>query len=86
VSVDLQAIDTIKPAYIVIKIDYQTKLILPFRDGMTFLEIWSMGIEVVSEFNKPDVTRKAKKELTISFMSETEFKQMKMSSILDSPP
>ena len=85
-QVDLNQIIIERPAYVVIEMDYKTKLILPFETGFEFIKTWASGIEILNEYNKPEVLQKTQKKITISFMTEIEFKALKLTSLLETPP
>lgn len=69
--------------YIVLKIDYNSKIILPFIEGMEYLRIQSMGILIKEEYNKPMKLLKEEADIQIKFMSATALKEMMLSSRLD---
>ena len=72
-----------QPSLIILSVDYETKLILPIVDGLELIRIWSTGTEMKEDYNKPTQFSNVDKEFKLKFISENQYKQMKVAAMLD---
>ena len=72
------------PAYIVIEIDYDNKLIMPVEKGMAFMETWANSLNLKIRYEEPPQLVPVKKEFKVTFMSEEKLKEVKMAAVIGS--
>ena len=72
-----------QPSLIILSVDYETKLILPIIDGLELIRIWSTATEMKESYNKPQTFNNVDKEFKLKFISENQYKQMKVAAMLD---
>ena len=73
-------------SYIVIKIDYDNKLIMPVEDGMEFMRCWAGATQMKTPYDKPVELTEADKDFEIKFLSEQAFKELHVSAMIGSAP
>lgn len=75
------------PSYIIVKVDHESKLIMPYKDGMEFLRIWSGSTEIFQRYSSDPIKfRPVSKEFEIKFITETAFKEMQMAAVIGATP
>ena len=72
-----------QPSLIILSVDYETKLILPIVDGLELIRIWSTATEMKEAYKKPILFTNVDKEFKLRFISENQYKQMKIAAMLD---
>ena len=72
-----------QPSLIILSVDYETKIILPIIDGLELIRIWSSAIECKEPYNKPHTFNNVDKEFKLKFITESQYKQMKVAAMLD---
>lgn len=70
-------------SYIIVKIDYDTKLILPMDKGLEFIKIWASGTQLKEPYNKPPEFSEVTTNFDLRFISLKTLKMMKMTAILE---
>jgi len=70
--------------YIIVKVDYDTKLILPIADGMEFIRIWATGLQFKEPYNKPSTITPVDQDFTMKFLSEKGLNIIRATQILES--
>jgi hypothetical protein len=81
-----QALD--KPKYIVINVGWRDNLLFEIEQGMEWLVLQASAIRIEGELDNSSRKEGLKispntKSVTISYMSETAFKQLRLESIID---
>jgi hypothetical protein len=83
---DLNQVVVQPPAYIIVTMSYSSKLILPIETGLEFIKTWASGIELDEHGygeDKKITLKKVERDMTISFLTEEKFKEMKMMMYVD---
>ena len=73
------------PTYIIIKIDWDNKLIMPIEDGLNFIRSWASATTLNTRNDPPTISEESK-DFQIQFLTEQGFKELKMAAILDNAP
>lgn len=73
------------PVYIIIRIDWDNKLIMPVEDGLNFIRSWASATTLNTRDDPPTISEKSK-DFQIEFMTEQGFKEIQMASVLDNAP
>jgi hypothetical protein len=76
-------VDGEQPSFIIMSIDYETKLILPIKKGLEFMHIWATAREIKESYNKPKKIQGVVKEFNIRFVTGREIKQMIVESMIE---
>ena len=71
--------------YIVIKVDWDSKLIMPIEAGLLFVKAWGQSMTMNTR-NTPPTIQPCSRDFEISFLSEDGYKELLMSSVLDKTP
>ena len=75
------------PSYIIVTIDHESKLIMPYADGMNFMRIWSGSTEIFQRYSSDTAKfRTVNKKFEIRFISEETFKEMQMAAVIGTQP
>jgi hypothetical protein len=69
--------------HIILSTDYNTNLILPTKDGLEFIRLWTTGLEHSTSYNKPPKFGPVDKEFKLKFISEQEIKRMQITAMLE---
>lgn len=70
--------------YLIFEISYDKKLILPFKDGMAFINALQVAEELNDEYNKPPrITSLEKGKIRISTLSRKDYENIKISALLN---
>ena len=80
---DENRVDGEQHKYIIVKLNYDSKLILPIADGMEFIKIWASGLQLKEPYNKPATIEPVDADFTLRFLSEKALNIMKTSMMLD---
>ena len=68
--------------YIIVKIDYNCKLIMPIEDGLNFIKFWACATEIKEKYNEPSIVRNPDKDFSVRFITEAQFKEIKMAAVI----
>lgn len=68
--------------FIIVKLDYSRKLILPIEEGVALICAYGKAIQIKSEYNKPDCLAPLE-PLEISFMAQEELNGMILMRAVD---
>lgn len=73
-----------KENYLLFEISYDKKLILPFSDGMAFINSLQTAEELYDEYSKPPRIQPLEKgKIRISTLSRTDYENIKISALLN---
>jgi hypothetical protein len=84
-SVKKNEVDDALPTLIILKVDYDSKLIMPVEDALEFVRIWSMATELKEPYQKPKTFKKPDKEFNLKFISKKDLNEMKVAAMLETP-
>ena len=68
----------------IIKVDYNTSYLLTMKDGIQFLELLSKSKTYRMGYEKPTVIEDFDRDITISFITDEQIKEIKLQSSLSS--
>lgn len=74
------------PAFIIITINYDSKLILPIEDGLQLVKLWGNATEIRTKGygdDKVETLHPVEKEFAISFMTAQQLKEMQVAGMLE---
>lgn len=70
--------------YMMVRLDYDTKLVLPYDEGMEFMKSISKAEQIKETYGKPVVIQPiARDTLTITFLSRQEYERIKVAALLN---
>lgn len=76
-------VDTNQLTYIIIKINYETKLILPIEKGLEFVKTWASAIQLKEPYNKPAEYAAVNAEFNLQFISAKNLAARKVAVMLE---
>jgi len=85
----LKAVQTkkMKENYFLISISYDTKMILPYKAGLSFLESLNYAEQLNDPYGKPHrITELEKNKIQITTMSAEEYERYKIAALLGITP
>lgn len=74
------------PKYILIKIEWDSKLLMPIEEGLAFIATWARATELKSHgfaIGDKITIRPVDKDFQINFITEAKFKEMKLQAEMD---
>jgi hypothetical protein len=75
------------PSYIIVTVDTDSKLIMTYIEGMEFLRIWSTATEMYQRYSHDTAKiRAVNKQFEIKFISEEQYKEIKMAGVIGASP
>lgn len=70
--------------YLVITLNYDHKLILPYKDGLTFLSSLNQAEQLNEPYNKPHrITDLDRSKISVAPMSHEDYQRFKISALLN---
>lgn len=83
-----KAKDSIKPyrpgeSFLKIRFGYSNILVMPYKDGVKFLEVLEAAEAMTSEYSDTRITPLNKESVRIEIMSKEEYGQIKLCGLLD---
>ena len=85
----LKAVTTKKPKdnYMVVELDYSLKLLLPFKDGLTFMTALNNAELLETSYSKPTmITPIERDKIKSTVMSCDEYERIKIAALLQITP
>ncbi len=79
-------VSPVKSGWMRIRLDYNTHLLLPFKEGISMLShLTSAEVQIDAYGKNPSIEPLSKDHLGVSFLSEQEYLDIKMANLLGLP-
>lgn len=76
-----------KENYLLIQISYDTKIVLPYKDGLTFMASLAVAEQLTEHYEKPTrITGFVRETITTRVLSFQEYERYKIAALLNVAP
>ncbi len=73
-----------KDNYLVFTLSYDNKIVLPYKDGIAFLNAMNSAEQLIEPYNeKHRITSVSREQVRVTPMSSEEYEQFKIATLLD---